>query len=66
MEFIMPLLFIIIIVVFGPIIVNSEKTKATNNTTIECIETPNVCKDRYEYLKLGEKLKQVNFDKSSK
>ncbi len=62
MEFIMPIFFVIIVV----FVVNSEKTKATNNTTIECIETPNVCKDRYEYLKLGEKLKQVNFDKSSK
>ena len=29
---------------------------ATNETTIECIEKPNVCKVRYEYLKLGEKL----------
>jgi hypothetical protein len=29
---------------------------ATNETTIECIEKPNVCKERYEYLKLGEKL----------
>jgi len=27
-----------------------------NQTTIECIEKPNVCKERYEYLKLGEKL----------
>jgi hypothetical protein len=30
--------------------------EGTNKTTIECIEKPNVCKERYEYLKLGEKL----------
>jgi Na+-transporting methylmalonyl-CoA/oxaloacetate decarboxylase gamma subunit len=32
------------------------KKEATNETTIECIEKPNICKVRYEYLKLGEKL----------
>jgi hypothetical protein len=32
------------------------KKDAINETTIECIEKPNVCKVRYEYLKLGEKL----------
>ena len=32
------------------------KKDAINEITIECIEKPNVCKDRYEYLKLGEKL----------
>jgi hypothetical protein len=32
------------------------RKEAINQTTIECIEKPNVCKDRYEYLKLGEKL----------
>jgi hypothetical protein len=32
------------------------KKDAINQTTIECIEKPNVCKLRYEYLKLGEKL----------
>ena len=30
--------------------------EATNETTIECIETPEKCKQRYEYLKLREKL----------
>ena len=30
--------------------------QATNETTIECIETPEKCKQRYEYLKLREKL----------
>jgi hypothetical protein len=34
------------------------RKEATNETTIECIEKPNVCKDRYEYLKLGEKLQE--------
>ena len=29
---------------------------ATNQTTIECIETPEKCKQRYAYLKLREKL----------
>ena len=29
---------------------------ATNQTTIECIEKPEKCKQRYEYLKLREKL----------
>ena len=30
--------------------------EATNQTTIECIEKPEKCKQRYEYLKLREKL----------
>jgi hypothetical protein len=30
--------------------------EATNQTTIECIEKPEKCKERYEYLKLREKL----------
>lgn len=30
-----------------------------NQTTIECIEKPNVCKDRYQYMKLGEKLEKI-------
>jgi hypothetical protein len=34
------------------------KKEATNETTIECIEKPNICKDRYEYLKLREKLQE--------
>jgi hypothetical protein len=29
---------------------------AINETTISCIEKPQECKDRYEYLKLAEKL----------
>ena len=27
-----------------------------NSATIQCIEKPNKCKDRYDYLKLSEKL----------
>ena len=34
------------------------KKYAINETTIECIEKPNICKVRYEYLKLGEKLQE--------
>ena len=30
--------------------------EAKNQTTIECIKTPEKCKQRYEYLKLREKL----------
>jgi len=30
--------------------------EAINQTTIECIEKPELCKQRYEYLKLREKL----------
>jgi hypothetical protein len=29
---------------------------ATNQTTIECVEKPEKCKQRYEYLKLREEL----------
>jgi Na+-transporting methylmalonyl-CoA/oxaloacetate decarboxylase gamma subunit len=38
------------------------KKEATNETTIECIEKPNICKVRYEYLKLGEKLQENKND----
>jgi len=34
------------------------KKYAINETTIECIEKPEKCKQRYEYLKLGEKLQE--------
>jgi hypothetical protein len=30
--------------------------EAKNQTTIECIEKPELCKQRYKYLKLREKL----------
>jgi hypothetical protein len=29
---------------------------AINETTISCVENPNVCKERYEFIKLAEKL----------
>ena len=43
---------------FGWFIVGdySGAKEAKNQTTIECIETPEKCKQRYEYLKLREKL----------
>jgi hypothetical protein len=34
------------------------KLESINEITIECIEKPNVCKDRYEFIKLGEKLQE--------
>ena len=30
--------------------------EATNQTTVECVEKPELCKQRYEFMKLGEKL----------
>lgn len=41
-------------------LVSCEKKKAVDKTTIECIESPEICKDRYQYLKLGEKLRGAN------
>lgn len=32
--------------------------RATNGITIQCIEKPNICKDRYQYLKLAERLEK--------
>jgi ABC-type polysaccharide transport system permease subunit len=34
-------------------------TEAVDKTTVECIEKPNICKDRYQYMKLGEKLEKT-------
>ena len=53
-------LFILILIFssFGFLIMGDyfgAKT-ATNETTIECVETPEKCKQRYDYLKLREKL----------
>ena len=57
-------ILILAIFVGGPIfIVSHEKQKAVNNTTVECIENPNICKMRYEYMKLGDKLKNAELDK---
>ena len=43
---------------FGWFIVGAKvvEKEAKNQTTIECIEKPELCKQRYEYLKLREKL----------
>ena len=43
---------------FGWFIVGaySGAKEATNQTTIECIEKPELCKQRYEFIKLREKL----------
>jgi hypothetical protein len=65
-EFIVAIFFALLLV-GGPIaIVTHETEKAVNNTTVECIETPDICKMRYEYMKLGKKLNEVEFDKLAK
>jgi hypothetical protein len=33
--------------------------ESVDKTTVECIEKPNICKDRYQYMKLGEKLEKT-------
>ena len=38
---------------------NNGYKESVDMTTIQCIEKPNVCKDRYQYLKLGEKLEKI-------
>lgn len=54
-----PLFFVMVLIWTGMWyasgIYNGAK-EAINQTTIACIEKPNICKDRYQYLKLGEKL----------
>ena len=56
-------MFIALLFVGGPIaIVIYETEKAVNNTTVECIEKPDICKMRYEYMKLGDKLNKVELD----
>jgi hypothetical protein len=61
-EFIVAI-FIALLLIGGPIsIVTHETEKAVNNTTVECIEKPDICKMRYEYMKLGDKLKNVELD----
>jgi hypothetical protein len=56
-------IFIALIVIGSPIVIVSHETqKAVNETTVECIEKPDICKMRYEYMKLGDKLKNVEFD----
>jgi hypothetical protein len=56
-------MFIALLFVGSPIaIVIHETEKAVNNTTVECIEKPDICKMRYEYMKLGDKLNKVELD----
>ncbi len=56
-------IFFALFLIGGPVaLVSSETTKAVNRTTIECIEKPNICKMRYEYMKLGNQLKNVELD----
>jgi uncharacterized protein YqhQ len=61
--------FLAIVLIFaifigGPVVISShESEKAVNRTTVECIETPDICKMRYEYMKLGDKLKNAELDK---
>lgn len=56
-------ILIVAIFVGGPVaIVSHETEKAVNRTTVECIEKPDICKMRYEYMKLGDKLKNVELD----
>ena len=40
---------IVAIFVSAPVAVIHETEKAVNNTTVECIEKPNICKMRYEW-----------------
>ena len=56
-------IFIALIAIGSPIfIVSHETQKAVNKTTVECIEKPDICKMRYEYMKLGDKLKNIELD----
>ncbi len=60
-------IFVALLVIGVPYAVVSHETeKAVNQTTIECIEKPNICKDRYEYIKLGEKLTEIEVEKNQK
>lgn len=58
MDFIIALLFVLLLLGVPIFAINVEKTKAVNITTIQCIENPNICKERYQYLKLAEKLEK--------
>jgi len=63
MEYIVAMFMVVLVIGVPSAIVIHETEKAVNNTTIECIETPNICKMRYEYMKLGKKLNEVEIDK---
>lgn len=58
LGFISFVIFCIIVSVFGLLNMGSYfgAKDATTQTTIECIETPDICKQRYELIKLREKL----------
>ena len=61
--FLVSIFLFLLIFIFSPLAFFNmgayfAKKDAINEITIECIEKPNVCKDRYEYLKLGEKLQE--------
>jgi hypothetical protein len=63
MEFIIAMFMVVLVIGVPSAIVIHETEKAVNNTTVECIETPDICKMRYDYMKLGKKLNEVEFDK---
>ncbi len=65
-ETIAALLLASLFIVAPIAIVSHETEKAVNQTTVECIEKPNICKDRYEYIKLGEKLTEIEVEKNQK
>ena len=59
--FLVSIFLFLLIFIFSPLAFFNmgayfAKKDAINEITIECVEKPNVCKERYEYLKLGEKL----------
>ena len=58
LSIIFAIILVFILSSFGWFIVGdySGAKEAKNQTTIECIEKPELCKQRYEYLKLREKL----------
>jgi hypothetical protein len=56
-------IFITVFVVGVPIAIFMHETeKAVNYTTVQCIEKPDICKMRYEYMKLGDNLNKVELD----
>jgi hypothetical protein len=62
MDYIIAMFIVVLVVGVPSAIVIHETEKAVNNTTVECIEKPDICKMRYEYMKLGDKLNKVELD----
>ena len=62
MDYIIGMFIVVLVVGVPSAIVIHETEKAVNNTTVECIEKPDICKMRYEYMKLGDKLNKVELD----